>query len=194
MAKEGQTKSSMANDKMAQEQPAALSSAKREAEEPPATGEEEDSEVKWAEMPVEHVMWILGQRRENHPTRCIEDFEQYRTKDDDPAEGTIFSRRDIDASREIFSRLFASLKESHDDFFEYQAWVRDVFERNGRVMVPEDVVGPRDEMQKEINEFWAQCKEEFAQEYPDSDAEEEDHEAWGHGNADRSAEEDIPAA
>ncbi|KAL6653966.1 hypothetical protein ACP70R_007431 [Stipagrostis hirtigluma subsp. patula] len=100
-SEEDPTKSCVANDTAAQEQPAALTGAKREAEKPPATsdavGDEEGPEVRLVEMPVEHVMWILGQRRENHPTTSIDDFEQYRTKDDDPAEPTIFSQRDMDA-------------------------------------------------------------------------------------------------
>ena len=39
------------------------------------------AETRWVEMPAEHVRWILAQRRENHPTPSIEDYELYRTND-----------------------------------------------------------------------------------------------------------------
>jgi hypothetical protein len=42
--------------------------------------------------------------------------------------------------------MIATLQSEQDDFFEYQAWVHEVFLRNGRVMVPEDFVGPKDEL------------------------------------------------
>ncbi|CAD6256519.1 unnamed protein product [Miscanthus lutarioriparius] len=80
---------------------------------------------------------------------------------------TVFSQASIDAKRELFTELFVSLRESHDDFFEYQAWVREVFERNGRVMVPEEVLGPRDDLQEEIDAIWARCREEYLREHPE---------------------------
>ena len=110
------------------------------------------------EMPVDHVSWILVQRPEMHPTPSIEDYELYRTHN--PLKSTVFSQANVDAKRELFAELLVSLRESQDDFFEYQAWVRDVFERNGRVMVPEEVLGPRDDLQAEIDAIWARCGEE----------------------------------
>lgn len=49
---------------------------------------------------------------------------------------TVFSEKNIDEKRELFRNLHASLQASHDDFFEFQAWVHEVFEKNGRVLVP----------------------------------------------------------
>lgn len=145
---------------------AAVSAAADASAEAAVTASGSSSETtKWVEMPVEHVRWILAQKREKHPTPSIEDFEHYRTHD--PVKSIIFSQANVDAKRELFTALFASLKESHGDFFEYQAWVREVFHRNGRVMVPENVLGPRDDWQEELNAIWAQCQEEYAREHPD---------------------------
>jgi len=87
-----------------------------------------------------------------------------------------FSQVNVDAKRELFAALFVSLQESWDDFFEYQAWVRKVFERNGRVMVPEEVLGPRDDLQAEIDTIWSRCGEEYAREHPESDSDQEGEE------------------
>jgi hypothetical protein len=131
------------------------------------------------EMPVEHVRWILAQKPEMHPTPSIEDYELYSTRD--PVKSTVFSQASIDTKRELFTELFVSLRESHDDFFEYQAWVREVFERNGRVMVPDEVLGPRDDLQAEIDEIWARSGEEHLREHPeleshsDEEGDEEEH-------------------
>jgi len=136
----------------------------------------DSSETNWVEMPLHHVRWILAQKPEMHPTPSIEDYELYRTHD--PVQSTVFSQASIDAKRELFTELFVSLRESHDDFFEYQAWVREVFERNGRVMVPEEVLGPRDDLQEEIDAIWARSREEYLREHPEleSDSDEEGEE------------------
>lgn len=73
-----------------------------------------------------------------------------------------------------------------DEWFEYQAWVRKVFERNGRVMVPEDVLGPKDELQKAIDEAWYDAINAHA----DSKAGEDDLDAGG--DVDSDAEEVTP--
>nr|CAB3491938.1 unnamed protein product [Digitaria exilis] len=124
---------------------------------------EEDSEVKWVEMPLDHIHWILAQKRENNTVPPIEDYDLYRSEED--AKSTVFSQKSIDETRELFTRLHASLQASHDDFFEYQAWVREVYESNGRVLIPEAC--SKDELQKEINDAWAQFKEEYARDHPD---------------------------
>lgn len=156
----------------------------------PAAGDAEEvkaAETKWVEMPAEHVRWILAQRRENHPTPSIEDYELYRTHD--PVKSTVFSQRNIDAKRELFAGLLDSLRASHGEFFEYQARVRDEFGRDGRVLVPEEALGPRDGWQEDIDAIWAKCREEYAREHPaDSDGE-DDESAM---DADCNAEECVP--
>lgn len=130
-------------------------------------GGEEDSEIKWVEMATEDIQWILSQKRENHAVPPIEDYDLYgRTEED--AKSTVFSQKSINEKRELFTKLHASLRASHDDFFEYQAWVREVYEKNGRVLIPEAC--SRDELQKQINEAWAQFEEKYARDHPDDDS------------------------
>lgn len=126
-------------------------------------------ETKRVEMPMDHVRWILAQKPENHPAPSIEDYELYRTQN--PVRSTVFSQRNVDAKRELFTALLASLRESRDEFFAYQARIRGEFERDGRVMVPEEDLGPRDDWQEEIDEIWNKAKEDYAREHPDSDDE-----------------------
>lgn len=54
----------------------------------------------------------------------------------------------------LVRRMIASLQALEDDFFEYQARVREVYLRNGRVMVTEDFFGPTDQLQKAVDEAW----------------------------------------
>lgn len=54
----------------------------------------------------------------------------------------------------MIRRTIASLQASQDELFEYQAWVREVFKRNGCFMVTEDIFGPKDELQKAFDEDW----------------------------------------
>ena len=145
------------------------------------------AETRWVEMPAEHVRWILAQRRENHPTPSIEDYELYRTND--PVKSTVFSQRNIDAKRELFGGMLDSLRASHDEFFEYQARVRDEFDRDGRVLVPEEALGPRHGWQEDIDAIWAKCREECAREHPDSDGEDEESAM----DADCNAKECVPS-
>lgn len=101
-------------------------------------GEEDDSEeINWVEMPQEHVLWILAKKRESDPVPTLEDFGLYTQEDID--------REDADG---LIRKSIASLQAAQDDFFEYQAWVREIFTNNGRVMVPESVLGPKDQLQK----------------------------------------------
>lgn len=124
------------------EPPAADSAA---APPPPSEdeGDDSDSEINWVEMPEEHLHWILAKKRETDPVPTLEEFGIYTEED--------LEKKDAD---KLIRRTIASLQASQDDWFEYQAWVRDVFERNGCVMVPEGVFGPKDELQKAIDSAW----------------------------------------
>ncbi|KAL6653970.1 hypothetical protein ACP70R_007435 [Stipagrostis hirtigluma subsp. patula] len=150
---------------------------------PAAEAPAASSEIKWVEMPRDRVLWILAQKEENHPVPSIDDYDLYGTEGN--AGPTVFSQKHVDEKRELFSALHASLQPSHDDFFEFQAWVRDVFQRNGCVMVPDgDGVGSEHDLQEEINDAWARFKEEYARDHADdSDIEEEDGHATD-GDAD----------
>lgn len=109
-------------------------------------GEEDDSEseeINWVEMPLEHVLWILAKKWESDPVPTLEDFALYTQEDID--------REDADG---LIRKSIASLQAAQDDFLEYQAWVREVFTNNGRVMVPEGVLGPKDQLQKAIDKYW----------------------------------------
>jgi hypothetical protein len=45
---------------------------------------------------------------------------------------------------------------------------------NGRVLVPESC--SKEELQEEINDLWAKCKEEYARDHPDDSGTETDEE------------------
>jgi hypothetical protein len=86
-------------------------------------------------MPLSNLRWVLAKTRESDPIPTLEDYGIYTEED--------LERKDAD---KLIRRRIATLQSEQDDFFEYQAWVHEVFLRNGRVMVPEDFVGPKDEL------------------------------------------------
>ena len=47
------------------------------------------------------------------------------------------SQEEIERELASMERLKASLAGGKDEFFAFQAWVRETYERNGRVMMPE---------------------------------------------------------
>jgi len=96
------------------------------AEEEAAVAADWDSEteINWVEMPVSNVRWVLGRKRERDPVPKLKDYGIYTQEDLDKKDADMLIRRAI-----------ASLQVDQDDFFEYQAWVREVFLRNRRVMV-----------------------------------------------------------
>lgn len=103
-----------------------------------------DSEIiNWVEMPLSTLRWVLARKRESDPVPTLEDHGIYTEED--------LERKDADM---LIRRTIASLQSAHDEFFEFQAWVREVFLRNGRVMVPEDFVGPKDQLQEALDEDW----------------------------------------
>jgi hypothetical protein len=93
---------------------------------------------------------------------------------EDATKSTVFSQEHIGEKRELFRNLHASLQPSHDDFLEFQAWVREVFEKNGSILVPESC--SKEELQEEISDLWAQFKEEYARDHPDDSDTETDEE------------------
>jgi len=115
-------------------------------------GSEEEELV---EMPEDYLRWLLAQTRETDPVPTLAD---YRTRDP-----------------KVLERLQEEiewLQASQDEFFEFQASVREKLEKNELVIVPAVAAGPTDQFQQAIEEYWygllkeydyAGCKTEVAQ-------------------------------
>lgn len=73
-------------------------------------GDLEDSDtgdvVKWVEMPMADIRWILAQKKENHVVPPLEDYSE------DAMKSTIFTQKYIDEKREVFTNLHASIAAS----------------------------------------------------------------------------------
>ncbi|TVU51801.1 hypothetical protein EJB05_03245, partial [Eragrostis curvula] len=115
-----------------------------------ASGESSDSNtevVEWVEMPEDYLRWVLAQTRETDPVPTLDDYNVDSTQDP--------------VKLEQILQQIARLQASQDEFFEFQAWVRDTYEKNGRVMVPADVAGPKDLLQEAMNELWDELMKEY---------------------------------
>ena len=55
----------------------------------------------------------------------------------DPRNSRTMSQEEIERELASMERLKASLACVKDEFFAFQAWVRETYERNGHVMMPE---------------------------------------------------------
>lgn len=105
-----------------------LTAAKRKADDSggekavaSGSGDVKAPEIKWVEMPLEHIAWLLAQKRE---------------------EGLI-------------PEIMATDEAGKEEFFAFQEWVRETFDKNGCVMVPEGFNGPNPGgLQDLIDEEW----------------------------------------
>ncbi|KAL6842969.1 hypothetical protein ACP4OV_027282 [Aristida adscensionis] len=121
---------------------ASASSAHVAAEAAAGDGEIDDEE--WMEMTEEYLRWVLAQTRETDPVPTLDDLATR-----DPAKLAAIS---VQLGRQ---------QALQDEFFEFLAWVRETFEKNGRVMVPADVAGPKDLLQEAINDCWDELMKEY---------------------------------
>lgn len=80
--------------------------------------------VKWVDMPDDYLSWVLSQKRLPSPTY-------------DPRKSTTMSQEEIERELATMARLDTMLAGVKDEFFEFQAWVRETY---GRVLVPEDTI------------------------------------------------------
>uniref|UniRef100_A0A0A9GB06 Uncharacterized protein n=1 Tax=Arundo donax TaxID=35708 RepID=A0A0A9GB06_ARUDO len=107
-------------------------------------GEDEAPEGEWVEMPEDYLAWLLAQTRE---TRSVPLLEV-------PVKSTLLSQEDVHRQRELICKMNTRLQASHDQFFRFQAWVRNKLEMNGRVMVPADLFCSMPKVQQEVSEIW----------------------------------------
>ncbi|CAO2142234.1 unnamed protein product [Urochloa humidicola] len=107
---------------------------------------DEPSSEEMVEMPEDYLGWLLAQTKETDPVPALSD---YNTQDD-PVELKCL-QEDIEF-----------LQAAQDEFFAYQASsAREQLEKHGRVMVPAAAVGPMDQFQEAIDEFWYGRLEEY---------------------------------
>lgn len=79
--------------------------------------------------------------------RCLDDYSLRRPNDP----------QELAQLLQCIDRLQAM----QDEFFEFQDWVRETFEKNGCVMVPWSFAGPHDRLQEEMEELWDRAMKEF---------------------------------
>ncbi|KAL6603968.1 hypothetical protein ACP70R_044329 [Stipagrostis hirtigluma subsp. patula] len=103
--------------------------------------------VKMVELPVPYLKWVLAQRAEHYRVPTLDDYSPER----------------IEKEEEAICRAVASLQAAYDEFPELMAFVRDVVEMNGCVVVPEGKLIPNfRELQRRIDQEWAGAKHELA--------------------------------
>lgn len=120
---------------------------------PIGNGDSTDSEAPMVQLPVEFLEWVLAQKKENY---CVPTLEDY-------------SPEDVGEEMETICRVNAALQIAYDEFAEFTAWVRDVVQKDGRVVVPgNDVLGGASSQaglfQDKIDCAWEKARQEF---YPD---------------------------
>ncbi|CAO2149510.1 unnamed protein product [Urochloa humidicola] len=104
----------------------------------------EPSSEEMVEMPEDYLGWLLAQTKETDPVPALSD---YNTQD--PVE------------LKCLQEDVVWLQALQDEFFAYQATVREQLEKHGWVMVPAAAVGPTDQFQEAIDEFWYGLLEEY---------------------------------
>ncbi|WVZ93162.1 hypothetical protein U9M48_039166 [Paspalum notatum var. saurae] len=102
--------------------------------------------AKWEEMPLGYVAWLLSQKREDYRVQTLED-DILDDEDDDFYPQELLARR-----RELILKTQADDEAGKEEFFAFQEWVRDTFECNGRVMIPEGTLRRKQEL---LHEEWA---------------------------------------
>ncbi|CAN6381295.1 unnamed protein product [Urochloa humidicola] len=116
-------------------------------------------EIKWVEMPLEYIAWLLSQKREDYSVRTLEDYCLYRSKATDGNEDDLmYTQEELDRQqrqRELILKVKATDEAGREEFLAFQEWVRQTFEKNGRVMVPEGFGDPNFRgIQDIIDEEW----------------------------------------
>lgn len=118
--------------------------------------------IKWEEMPLEYIAWILSRKWEDFTVLTLEDHSLHRTGSNITAQDAMYTQEEFDEHREMILKSQATAEAGREEFFAFQAWVRETFERNGRVMVPEGFNGPNPcGNQDVIDEIWEQGKHEL---------------------------------
>jgi hypothetical protein len=130
--------------------------------------EGDDEEIKLVEMPESYVRWVLAQ--EIRPVFSLDDYYSF-TSD-------VVPQKWHDEQLELLASARESMLAWREEFFKHQAWVREEYEREGRVMVPAaDDAHPqiseeqeelnRLALQEEIDRVFAQAAEEFERGHPE---------------------------
>lgn len=132
---------------------AAAATPANETAEAGSAGGAKAAEIKWVEMPLENIAWILSQKREDYHVITLDDYTLHRSisSGTSTAADFLYTQEEVDAHREMVLRVQATDEAGREEFMEFQQWVRDTFERNGCVMVPE---GWEEEMQNVVDEEW----------------------------------------
>jgi hypothetical protein len=105
--------------------------------------------VKMAEMPVEFLRWVLAQDKEDYRVPTLEDYTE----------------EELAEAKDTICTVIHSLQTTYDEFDEFRAWVRDVLENNGCVMIHEDMLfsDPK-EWQESVDQEWAEARQELEME------------------------------
>lgn len=104
-------------------------------------------EIKWVEMSLEYIAWLLSQKRE---------------REDNRSSSTITTDDNGYKQGELILDIMADDEAGKEEFFAFQDWVRETFGRNGCVMVPEDFNGPNPRgIQDLIDEVWEKGRHEL---------------------------------
>lgn len=137
------------------EKDADVISSKRKVDERPEDAAGTDGDVKWVEMPLEYIAWLLAQKREDYRVLTLEDYTLHRataaTDDNGSDCNSAYTQEDLAKHRDLVLQVKATDEAGKEDFFAFQEWARDTFERNGRVMVPEGYARRNQEL---IDEEW----------------------------------------
>lgn len=124
------------------------------------------AEIKWEEMSLEYIAWVLSQKWEDYPVINLEDHSLHRNGSNmytqEELDDLMYTQDEIDEHREMLLKAKATTEAGREEFFEFQEWVRETFERNGRVMVPEGFNGPNPGgIQDLIDEEWEKGKHQL---------------------------------
>ncbi|CAD6256214.1 unnamed protein product [Miscanthus lutarioriparius] len=105
--------------------------------------------VKMAEMPVEFLRWVLSQDKEDYRVPTLEDY----------------TKEELAEAKDTICSVIRSLQIAYDEFDEFRAWVRDVIDNNGCVMIHEDMLfsDPK-EWQESVDQEWAEARQELEME------------------------------
>ena len=75
--------------------------------------------VKMAEMPVEFLRWVMAQDKEDYRVPTLEDYTQ----------------EEVAEAKDTICTVIGCLQVAYDEFDEFRAWVGDVIENDGCVMI-----------------------------------------------------------
>ena len=105
--------------------------------------------VKMAEMPVEFLRWVMAQDKEDYRVPTLEDYTQ----------------EEVAEAKDTICTVIRCLQVAYDEFDEFRAWVGDVIENDGCVMIHEDMLfsDPK-EWQESVDQEWAEARQELEME------------------------------